>query len=127
MRNNADRYWIARIIPVSIVYVISIIVCFGFVSIMDESPLRYLIAVIPAIPVALGTFYFNRYLGRLDEMQRKIQLNAIGFSIGLTGVITFTIGLLEAAGLPSVGLIWVYPTMIVLWGFGVNLASRRYK
>lgn len=127
MGDKAGRYWISRLIPVSIVYTVSIIVCIEIANGMGESPWRYLVILIPAIPIGIGTLFFIGYLRRMDEMQRQIQLNAIGFSVGLTGMITLALGLMESVGLPPVGMIWVFPMLIFFWGIGSTLASWRYR
>jgi hypothetical protein len=92
-----------------------------------ESPWNYLVALLPMIPVALGMAVFARYLREMDELERRIQFEAIVFSTGATGIITFTLGILESRGLPPVGLIWVFPMIIFLWGIGLYFARRRYK
>jgi hypothetical protein len=70
---------------------------------------------------------FLRFLGRMDELERRIQLEAIGFAFGVTLVVVMTAGFLENAGVPRVSGIWIGPLMIALWGVGAALASRRYR
>ena len=45
---------------------------------------------------------FVRFLGRMDELQRRIHLEALGFAFGATAILTFAFGLMENAGLPRV-------------------------
>ena len=91
------------------------------------APWRYLLAVLPALPVGLGVAAFIRFLTRMDEMHQRIQLAGLAFAMGATGLITFIYGLLEIAGLPHLSWVWIFPAMIVLWGLGTALANRRYQ
>jgi hypothetical protein len=94
---------------------------------LDDSPWRYLLAVLPAIPVGLGMVAFIRYLGRMDEFQQRIQLAGLAFATGTIGLLTFTYGLLEITGLPHISWVWIFPAMILLWGLGTAVASRKYQ
>jgi hypothetical protein len=70
---------------------------------------------------------FMTYLRQMDEMLRRIELEAFGFSLGLTAIVTFTLGLLENAGLPRFSLVWVFPMIMIFWGIGKAIAGRRYQ
>jgi hypothetical protein len=78
------------------------------------------------VPVGFALLAFIRALGRMDELQRRIQLDAVGFGFGATAIITFTYGLLELVGFPPISFIWVLPLMAALWGVGAVFAARRY-
>ena len=110
------------------VYVIAIILS---VRLIDQTPsgslLRILWAVMPILPIGFVLAAFLRYLGGIDELQRRIQLQAIGFAAGATSMLTFAYGLLENVGLPHLSLIYVFPAMVALWGLSLNYFTRRYK
>lgn len=107
-------------------YMISLPLSLVLLAAAVDSPLRYGIALLPVVPVIFGLVAFLSYLRSMDELQQRIQLEAFGFSLGCTGLLTFTIGFLENAGLPQPSLIWVFPTMVIFWGIGQFLARRRY-
>jgi hypothetical protein len=68
-----------------------------------------------------------RYVGRLDEMHRQIQLQAIAFSFAGTFLAVAAWSLLEGlAGFPRLVLIWTVPVMAVLHSVGVAFFTRRY-
>lgn len=94
---------------------------------IEGQNLRILIALLPVIPVSYGLWSYMQWLRNLDEFQQRIQLEAIAFSLGMTGIVTFTIGFLENAGIPQPGLIWVFPMIIAFWGVGQLIALRRYE
>ena len=67
-------------------------------------------------------------LRRLDELQQRIQLEALALAFFGTGVLAAFYGFLENAGLPKLdwgGLTW--PVMVVLWAGGMVIATRRYR
>ncbi|MFV9505659.1 MAG: hypothetical protein AB4911_13980 [Oscillochloridaceae bacterium umkhey_bin13] len=89
--------------------------------------LRYLIAIIPVLPIGYGILAYTRFLAGLDELQQRIQLYGLAMSVGGTGLITISWGFLELAGLPRLSTLWVFPILIWLWGLGVMLVNRRYQ
>ena len=92
-----------------------------------DAPWRVPVALLPVIPTIFALAAFLHFLRQMDEMQRQIQLEGIGLSFGATAILTFAYGFLESAGFPPIGLIWILPLMVMLWGLGVALASRRYR
>ncbi len=95
--------------------------------IIVDSSWRYLIIPLPVIPVIYGVLVFVRACGDLDELQRRIQLEAFALALGATGILTFTYGYLELAGLPHINPIVILPLMAFLWGVGMVVAGRRYR
>jgi hypothetical protein len=61
------------------------------------------------------------------ELGRRIQLEALAVGFGAAGMLTLAYGFLENAGFPQLSYIWVFPTMIALWGIGGAIASYRYR
>ncbi len=93
----------------------------------DGSPWQIPVAVAPMIPIGLALWAFLRHLGRMDELERRIQLDAIATAAGATGMITATWGFLELAGIPAFPTIWVFPMLIMLWGGASAFFSWRYR
>src|SRR6267378_6273986 len=83
-----------------------------------EADWRYYVALLPVAPAGFVIWLFVRALTRLDELQRRIQIQAFGFSLGGTALITFGYGFLEGAGLPQLSWTYVLPLMALLWGAG---------
>jgi hypothetical protein len=63
----------------------------------------------------------------MNELQQRIQLEALGFSFGATAILTFTYGFLQNVGFSDLNWTWVVPLMIGLWGIGQIVAGRRYR
>ena len=107
-------------------YMIVLVVALQLIEANPHAPWRIAVAVAPVVPTCFALLAFIRALGRMDELQRRIQLDAVGFAFGATAIITFTYGFLEIVGFPSVSFIWVLPLMVALWGVASAIAARRY-
>jgi hypothetical protein len=93
----------------------------------EHTPIGYAIAFLPIIPSALAVWAFMRMFGGLDELQRRIQFEAVAFSFLATCLITLTWAFQQNAGLPRFDVSWVAPLLIMLWGVGLGVAKRRYE
>ena len=90
-------------------------------------PWRYPIAILPVIPAIFAMWAVIRGVRSLDELQRRIQFEAIIFSFLATCLLTLTWGFLQNAGLPQIDVLWVAPLLITLWGIGLGIAHWRYQ
>jgi hypothetical protein len=90
-------------------------------------PWRDLIALSPMLPAAATAWVILRELRRMDELQLRIQLEALGFSFAGTAILTFSYGFLEGLGYPRLSMFTVWPLLAVLWQVGLMLARRRYQ
>ncbi len=91
------------------------------------TPWRYLIAVLPVLPIFLMPALVIEFLRNLEELQRRIQLEALGFAFAATALSTLTYGFLQNAGLPQLNWIWVWPVMAGFWTVGLLVAKWRYR
>lgn len=87
----------------------------------------YAVAFLPILPSAFALWAFLRFFRGLDELQRRIQLEAVAFSFLATCFITLTWAFQQNAGLPRFDVSWVAPLLILLWGVGLGIARRRYE
>jgi hypothetical protein len=107
-----------------------LMVLVGSVVVVQANPQaswRYFVVVLPVAPAGFVVWLFLRALARLDEMQKRIQMQAFGFSLGATALVTFGYGFLEGAGLPHLSWTYVLPLMAVLWGLGAAIFTWRYR
>ena len=100
----------------------------------DWSPLTHaLLTLTPMIPGALYVRSCLRFIRGMDEMQRRIQLEAWLFASLWTLVITTVINTLNANGVALGDLkhglsLWaVFSLAFVLWLVGTAIARHRYK
>lgn len=125
--NNPNRIYRRRFIISMITYTAVVLGSGWLLRNMGESPLRALVAILPLIPTIFGMWAFMTFVRQIDEFQRRIHFEAFAFSLGCTGIITFTLGLLENEGVPQLSLTWVLPMIIAFWGIGLAIAERRYR
>lgn len=91
------------------------------------SPWRDLIALSPMLPGAVMVWVILRQLRRLDELQQRVQFEALALAFAGTAFISFSYGFLEGLGYPRLSMFVVWPLMATLWMLGLVLAARRYK
>lgn len=121
------RRYLVELLAAIFAYAIVLVVAVTLLNLYPESPLRIPIALAPMVPACFIPIVIVRMLGRIDELQRQIQLEAFGFAFGGTAVLTFAYGFLQLVGFPPVSWFFVWPLMAVLWAIGGAWASRRYR
>jgi hypothetical protein len=107
-----------------------LMVLVGSVTVLQANPeaaWRYYVAVLPLIPAGLVIWLFMRSLARLDESQKRIQVQAFGFALGATALLTFGYGFLEGAGMPHLSWTYVLPLIAVLWALGAAVFKWRHR
>jgi len=87
---------------------------------------RTLIALLPMLPIVWVGMLTMKHVRQLDELQRKIQMEAVAFSAMTTALLTCSYGFMEGVGYPELDTIWILPMLSVLWVVGQILARRRY-
>jgi hypothetical protein len=105
------------ILPLSVIYLTH----------HPDVPAKYIIALTPVVPMLFALAALLRFLGRVDEMQRRIQLDAFAVAAGATGLFTFAYSMLENVGAPRIGFEWILPFIIVVWGLTGAVATWRYN
>lgn len=88
---------------------------------------QIVITLIPVLPTIFVVIAILRALRESDELQQKIQLQAVTFSAITTGLITFSYGFLENIGFPPFPTILVLPIMFFLWGVSLGYFWRKYQ
>jgi hypothetical protein len=108
-------------------YAVVLIVSITLLNTFPAGPWRVPVTLLPVVPLVFVMWAVMRALGRLDELQRRIQLEALGFGFAGTAFLTFTYGFLQNIGFPQVSWFFVWPVMAVLWLIGLAVASRKYR
>jgi hypothetical protein len=124
--NKARRAFVIQFGSAMLAYFVVLFVSVALIQRDPQSPWRYALAVAPVVPVFFALLGVTRLLGNLDELQRRIQLEALGFGFAATSMLTFAYGFLEDVGFPMLSYGWILPLMAMCWGLGLGLVSRRY-
>lgn len=110
-----------------VAYMACLFLSIFLLSRVEAAALRSILALIPMIPAFAMCWVVLRQLRRMDELQRRIQLEAMGFAFAGTALITFSYGFLEVTGFEKVSMFLVWPVMAVLWVIGTIIGNRRYR
>ena len=91
--------------------------------------LRVVLAIVPLVPAAALAWVIVRAVQQLDEMHRKIHLDAMTGAFVATAFVAIGYGQLQHAhiGLPESNWAFLWPAMVVLWAVSYVIASRRYQ
>ena len=92
--------------------------------------LRVTLALLPIPPFALSLIFVVSHIRGMDELHRRVHLEALVIAFPLTLLLVMTLGLLElATGLSPDD--WSYrhllPYLVVFYFLGLTVAWRRYK
>lgn len=103
---------------------------FGPIYIWKENTTLSVLAILLTFLVGLGMIYANvKHLNGLDELQRKIQLEAMGFALGLAVVAGLAYSSLEHANIITYNA--EISHLVILIGItyfaGVLIGTSRYR
>lgn len=126
MDSNNRRY--ARDFGIAMTaYVVLVPVSVWLCKTNQTSALRYLFASLPVLPAAVAMWASVRAIRNLDELQRRIEMEAQAFAFVGTCLLTLTWGFMQNAGIPQADIVWVAPLLIALRSIGQMISSRRYR
>ena len=110
-----------------LVYVLCVVVSSVYMSSMPDGVAKIALALLPVIPMIAMAVSIIRRLNAMDEMGRKIQLEALAVAFACTALTTFSYGFLETAGFPRMSAFMVWPIMGGVWCVATIIGSRRYQ
>ncbi|MBE3638304.1 hypothetical protein [Mangrovicoccus algicola] len=90
-------------------------------------PLGLALTLSPMLPALFICAVIIRTIRQLDEMQRKLQFEALAVAFAGTALITFGYGFLEGAGFPRLSMFTVWPLMAGIWCAGVLVGLLRFR
>ena len=127
----ASRRYLRALWPIMIGYALTLFVSIWLVKRgIGPVPLRALVAVLPVLPIALLMRAALRYLREIDELQRRIETEAIGIASLLVALLYFAGGLLQKAKVIDIdaaaAMIWVFPLLCFTYGIAKMALTRRY-
>ncbi|MBP5096774.1 hypothetical protein QF008_001525 [Pseudomonas protegens] len=108
-------------------YIACVLLSSHWLADMNPGPGKIALALVPVVPMVAMALAVVRQLRRMDELARRIQLEALGLSFVCTALITFSYGFLETAGLPRLSMFYVWPVMGLVWALATVAGVRRYR
>ena len=123
--NNAAKTYVFQFGGSMLAYAVVLIAAITLLNANPHAPWRVAVALAPVVPAVFALLAFARFLGRMDELQRRIQLDAIGLSFAATAILTFAYGFLQLVGFPPISWIWILPGMIQIQPIGGKPTNCR--
>ena len=112
-------------------YVMVLFVSIWLLKRIEEPALRALVALAPLPPIALAMRAIVRYIRDVDEMQQRIELEAVSFATAFVCLLYMTCGFLQAARVIDIpadaAMIWLFPLVCFSYGLAKVLVNRRYR
>ncbi|WP_459205474.1 hypothetical protein ACSMEV_12825 [Pseudomonas sp. MLB6B] len=110
-----------------VLYALAVLVSSHYLPLLSTPLIKAAVALAPVPALVAMAWVVIRQLRSLDELHRRIQLEALGMAFVATVLITFSYGFLETAGLPRLSMFMVWPLMGALWALGTVFGVRRYR
>lgn len=126
-RLAAKRRYSVRFLSAMAVYSALLVLMVPLVRRVDPFWAKALLALVPIVPIVVALSELLRFVGSLDELERRIQFEAVATAAILTCLLTFAWGMLEIAGLPKLPIVLVTPMFCGVYGFAVWHATRKYQ
>lgn len=125
------RRYLREFVPPMVAYVLLLSASLWLLKRVEEPLLRGLVALMPVVPIALVLRAIIRYIRDTDELQRRIELEAVSFSSALVSLLYLAGGFLQQAGVIDIpagtAMIWVFPLVCFAYGIAKGVVARRYR
>ena len=119
--------YIRSLLTPFIIYIGLLAVAVSQVPKMEPSIWRYLVALLPMIPGLFLAFGLVRITSKIDEMERRIMLEAVTFSFIFTLILLISSGLLGLVGVPKISPVVTAAVMCFLVVIGKLWGNWRYR
>ncbi|MEO5963277.1 MAG: hypothetical protein ABIO75_00990 [Thermomonas sp.] len=125
-----SRY-LREFMPAMIGYVLTLFLSVWLLKRVDEPGLRALVALLPVPAIGLALRAIIRYIRDVDELQQRIELEAVSFAAAFVSIVYVSGGFLQLArviDIPSgVAMIWVFPLICASYGLAKMVVARRFQ
>lgn len=125
-----SRY-LREFLPAMAGYVVTLFLSVWLLKRVDEPGLRALTALLPVPAIGLALRAIIRYIRDVDELQQRIELEAVSFAAAFVSMVYVTGAFLQLANvidIPSgVAMVWVFPLICASYGLAKMVVARRYQ
>ncbi|ENX44655.1 hypothetical protein [Acinetobacter sp. NIPH 2100] len=108
-------------------YVVVLIGSLKILNVVDTQWLKVIISLLPMLPAVMIALVIIKQFKHFDELQQKIQLQALAISFVGTSLITFSYGFLENVGFPKLTMFIIWPMMAMLWSIATAVGTWKYR
>ena len=125
---KANRRYQIEVVVAMLIYLLLMLAIVPVLRTQPPLPERVTLAILPALPVVWVMWAVIKYLGRADELQRRVLIESLAIAAGVTAFLSLSYGFLEdMAGFPHVPLWWVFMVIDLVWAASGCILWRRYK
>ncbi|WP_374012697.1 hypothetical protein [Pseudoxanthomonas koreensis] len=125
------RRYVRELAATMTAYAVLLVLSFTLLKQVEGTALRAVLALLPVAPIALAVAAMVRYFRGVDELQQRIELEAVSLGSALLALLYLSGGLLQAADvieLPADAvMIWVFPLMCLSYGLAKFRIALRYR
>jgi hypothetical protein len=123
-----ERFPLVRPLLVPLVLYLGLLaLALSWIEAHAESSWRFIVALAPMLPGVWIAWGFVRAIRKLDELGRKILVEAMALSFCFTLVLTLSLGLLGIAGLPQPNAVYISLFMVIILLVGKLLVTGKYQ
>lgn len=112
-------------------YMLTLLVSVWLLKGIEAPVLRALVALAPLPPIAMALRAIVRYIRDIDEMQQRIELEAVCIATAFVSLVYLGGGFLQSARVIDVpaaaAMIWVFPLVCFAYGLAKLVVVRRYR
>ena len=125
------KRYLREFMPAMVGYVVALLLSLWLLKSIEGGLLRAVVALLPLPPIALALRAMIRYIRDSDELQRRIELEAVSIATAFVSLGYLAAGFLQSAKVvdipASAAMIWVFPLVCLVYGIAKASVSRRYQ
>lgn len=125
------RRYLREFLPPMGAYVVLVLASVTLLRYVEVTALRALVALMPLPAVALAMRAFVRHVRDTDELQRRLELEAVSLATLLVSMLYLGGGFLQSAQVIDIpaaaAMIWVFPLVCASYGLCKVFVGRRYQ
>jgi len=125
------RRYLREFLPPMVGYVVAVFLSVWLLRRVEVPVLRALIALLPVPAIALAMRAIVRRIRDADELQRRIELEAVSVAAGCVSLGYLSAGFLQLAKVIDIAasdaMIWVFPLTCIVFGVAKAALGRRYS
>ncbi|PBS12529.1 hypothetical protein CMZ82_09260 [Lysobacteraceae bacterium NML93-0792] len=130
-RPDVQRRYTRAMVVAMAAYAALLIVSLLLLRQIEGPGLRALVALLPVPPIALVLHAMIGYIRDIDELQQRIELEAICIAAAGVSLAYMTGGFLQGARVidvpASAAMLWVFPAICGVYGLAKLVVARRYR
>jgi hypothetical protein len=125
----AQRGYVREFLPAMAAYMVLLFASQMLLRQVHAVPLRVLVVLLPIVPIVFVVRAMVRLVLASDELERRLQLEAISIASMSVGLLSFAAAFLRGAGLLPVdnALMLVLPALFAAYGIASWWVRRRFR